>query len=227
MPKPVGFISLDGVGLDRIITRSVGSTRLRIALKGKGGHSWTNFGRPNPIHILGGMVAKARSLKLASDPKTTLTVARWGGGTSVNSIPDEAWLEVDLRSEGSEELEALEGNLFRALEEELAPYEDSEGRLLGLELDTAEIGRRPAGATDQSAPLVKAAIEATRALGEEPNLVSASTDANLAMSLGIPAITMGGGGTGGGIHTRQEWYENRKGPEGILRALLVLLLLSG
>jgi acetylornithine deacetylase/succinyl-diaminopimelate desuccinylase-like protein len=173
------------------------------------------------------MVARARSLELAADPKTTLTVARWGGGSTVNSIPEEAWLEVDLRSEGSEELEALEGDLFQALEEELATYRDSDGRLRGFQLDTTEIGRRPAGATDPSTPLVRAAMEATRALGEEPNLASASTDANLAMSLGIPAITMGGGGTGGGIHTRKEWYENQKGPEGILRAFLVLLLLSG
>jgi len=222
--KPRGFISLDGAGLDRIINRGVGSTRLRIKLTGPGGHSWTDFDRPNPIHILGRIVAKAQTLALSSDPKSTLTVARWGGGTSINSIPQEAWVEVDMRGEAGPQLEALEGDLVRVCEEEVGGRTDSELGQKKLGLQVQEIGRRPAGSTEPSEPLVRAALEATRLLGGEPTLISSSTDANVPMSLGIPAITLGAGGVGGGIHTAEEWYQNRKGPEGILRALLAVLL---
>lgn len=224
--RPRGFISLDGAGLDRIINRGVGSTRLRITLRGSGGHSWTDFGRPNPIHALGRIVARAQALALSPDPKTTMTVARWGGGTSINSLPQEAWVEVDLRSEAGSELEALERDLVRVCGEEVGGSADPKRNPNELCMDVQEIGRRPAGSTETSEPLVRAALEATRILGEEPNLISSSTDANIPMSLGIPAITLGAGGAGGGIHTPEEWYHNREGPEGILRALLTLLLLS-
>jgi tripeptide aminopeptidase len=221
---PIGFISLDGAGLDRIINYGVGSTRLRISVKGPGGHSWTGFGRPNPIHVLGRIVARAQALALSPDPKTTLTVARWGGGNSINSIPQEAWVEVDLRSEAGPELEALEESLLRVCREEVGERTHKAPHSHEAPLEVQEIGRRPAGSTEPSEPLVSAALEATRILGEEPNLISSSTDANIPMSLGIPAITLGAGGSGGGIHTLEEWYHNRKGPEGILRALLTLLL---
>jgi acetylornithine deacetylase/succinyl-diaminopimelate desuccinylase-like protein len=223
---PAGFISLDGIGLDRVINRGVGSTRLRITLRGPGGHSWTDFGLPNPIHALGRIVAQAQALRLPLDPKTTLTVSRWGGGTSINSIPQEAWVEVDLRSEDGPHLEALEGSLMRILEGEIGERNRLGGDPSQLRLEVREIGRRPAGFTDPSDPLVKAALEATRILRVEPKLISSSTDANIPMSMGIPAITLGGGGEGGGIHTLEEWYENRKGPEGILRALLTLVLIG-
>jgi acetylornithine deacetylase/succinyl-diaminopimelate desuccinylase-like protein len=222
---PRGFISLDGVGLDRIIHRGVGSSRLRITLQGPGGHSWTDFGRPNPIHILGTVVARARGLRLPGEPRTTLTVSRWGGGTSINSIPAEAWVEVDLRSEGSAELDRLEARFLQALESETADACDDAGAR-EVRVHIQALGRRPAGATEPSDPLPRAAVEATRILGVEPRLVASSTDANHPMHLGIPAITMGAGGTGGGIHTLEEWYENRQGPEGILRSLLTLLILA-
>ena len=224
-----GFISLDGAGMGRIIHRAVGSTRLRLVVKGSGGHSWTDFGRPNPIHALGRIVARVQTLVLPSDPRATLTIARWGGGTSINSIPQEAWVEVDLRSEDGSILERLEGDLLGICDEVTRGGSDAtdphhELRAHGLSLEVQEIGRRPSGSTDPSHPLVRAAMEATRFLGEEPLLISSSTDANVPMSLGIPAITMGAGGTGGGVHTLDEWYLNQKGPEGILRALLTLLL---
>jgi acetylornithine deacetylase/succinyl-diaminopimelate desuccinylase-like protein len=219
-----GFISLDGVGMDRVINRGVGSTRLRLTLEGPGGHSWMDFGLPNPIHTLGSVVFRAASIPLPDHPRTSLTVARWGGGTSINSIPERAWIEVDLRSEGAEELEALEGELRKVCAEELGDTADSKSRGDGLNLQIEEIGRRPAGATDSSHPLVQAAVEATRKLGQDPKLIASSTDANLPMSLGIPAITLGAGGRGGKIHTVEEWFENENGPEGILRAVLTVLL---
>lgn len=215
--RPRGFVSLDGVGLDRIITRGVGSTRIRVTLRGPGGHSWVDFGRPNPIHALGRIVAVAQAVPLSDQPRTTMTVARWGGGTSINAIPQEAWMELDLRSESDTVLESLEHRLRGFFEEE------SEKEGLGLVLQ--ELGRRPAGSTSEADPLVRAAVEATSMLGEGPRLIASSTDANLPMALGIPAITLGAGGTGGGIHTLEEWYENEKGPEGVFRALLTLLLL--
>ena len=219
-PAPRGFISLDGVGLSRIINRGVGSTRLRISVGGPGGHSWTDFGRTNPIHLLGRVVARAQALSLSKNPKTTLTVARWGGGHSINALPQEAWVELDLRSESSEKLLALEETLLAIVDNEV----EGEGGKEGATLEIKEIGRRPAGSTNSEDALVLAAMEATRSLGQEAKLMGSSTDANYPMSLGIPAITMGAGGRGGGIHTLDEWYENEKGPEGILRALLTLLI---
>jgi len=223
----IGFISLDGVGVDRIITRGVGSTRLRIELRGPGGHSWTDWGLPNPIHTLGRIVTRLEDLALPSGPKTTATVARWGGGKSVNSIPQEAWLEVDLRSEGMEELERLEGALLRLCESEVLRMGDRPGDPgKALQLVVQDLGRRPAGFAPEDGSLVRAAVQATGTLGFDPQVVAASTDANVPMSLGIPAITLGAGGQAGGIHTLDEWYSNWKGPEGILRALLTLALLG-
>lgn len=245
-----GFVSLDGVGLDRIITRGVGSTRIRITLRGPGGHSWTEFGRPNPIHLLGKAVARIQEIVLPSVPRTTLTVSKWGGGRSINAIPEDAWLEMDLRSESGEALESLEEEVRQALIREVAPTghrrgesppeeiwegEDSTPGAMGrptaeahsdVTLQIQDIGRRPAGATSPSDPLVRAAVEATEMLGERVELIASSTDANIPMSLGIPAITLGAGGIAGGIHTLGEWYEDQKGAQGIFRALLTILLLG-
>jgi acetylornithine deacetylase/succinyl-diaminopimelate desuccinylase-like protein len=239
-----GFLSLDGIGLDRIIVQGVGSTRLRVLLRGPGGHSWTDWGTANPIHALGRVVAEAETLPRSKEARTTLTVARWGGGKSINAIPQEAWVEVDLRSEEAGALAWLE-EAFRAVckraqaggDQRVAPGGKSGsggksevgagGTSFGeLTLEIQELGRRPAGSTDPDHPLVRAAVEATRALGHEPLLVPSSTDANLPMSLGVPAITLGAGGTAGGIHTLEEWYRNDQGPEGVLRALHTVLLLS-
>jgi acetylornithine deacetylase/succinyl-diaminopimelate desuccinylase-like protein len=222
----LGFISLDGVGLERVITRGVGSTRLRITLRGPGGHSWADWGLPNPIHQLGRVVSSMGGLPTPDDPRTTATAAKWGGGKSINAIPQEAWVEFDLRSEGPDELSALEAALLRECERVLTrPGQNKEKSSPRLELELQELGRRPAGRTAESSPLVNAAVRATELLGVEPRLTSASTDANIPMSLGIPAITLGAGGEAGGIHTLDEWYSNQKGPEGILRAFLTLVLL--
>jgi acetylornithine deacetylase/succinyl-diaminopimelate desuccinylase-like protein len=165
-------------------------------------------------------------LPTPDSPRTTATAARWGGGKSINAIPQKAWVEIDLRSEGPDELSALEAALLQECERVLTrPGQNEENSPPQLDLELQELGRRPAGRTETSAPLVKAAVRATRTLGFEPRLTSASTDANIPMSLGIPAITLGAGGEAGGIHTLDEWYSNEKGPEGILRAFLTLVLL--
>jgi acetylornithine deacetylase/succinyl-diaminopimelate desuccinylase-like protein len=216
-----GFISLDGVGLNRIINQGVGSTRLRATLRGPGGHSWTDWGLPNPIHALGKVTAAVETLPLPSQPRTTATVARCGGGKSINAIPQEAWIEVDLRSRGPRELKVLEEAFLTSCRRVAQGGSGSSTSSLTLEIH--ELGRRPAGDTPAKEPLVRAALSATRALGVEPKLSASSTDANIPMSLGIPAITLGAGGKAGGIHTLNEWYANEEGPEGILRALLTVL----
>ena len=219
-----GFISLDGVGLDQVINQGVGSTRIRVRLSGPGGHSWTDWGTPNPIHALGRIVAAVETLPLPSQPRTTATVARIGGGKSINAIPQEAWMEVDLRSRGEAELQRLEEGLRAVCRRE---WDDQPGGTSPpLALEVEELGHRPAGATDPDQGLVRAALAATRELGVEATLTASSTDANLPMSLGMPAITLGAGGEAGGIHTLDEWYSNEEGPEGILRALLTLLHLG-
>lgn len=218
-----GFLSLDGVGLDRIISVGVGSTRLRVRVAGPGGHSWTDWGIQNPIHTLGRIISAVDALSLPSDPRTTLTVARVGGGKSINAIPEEGWMEVDIRSRDQEELGRLEER-FRGICRREEQRDADAGRKATMEI--RELGRRPAGATAEDDPLVQAALKASQELGVAASLTASSTDANLPMSLAIPAITLGAGGRAGGIHTLQEWYSNEEGPEGILRALLTLLHLG-
>ena len=222
-----GFISLDGAGIRTVVNRGLGARRFRITLRGRGGHSWVDWGVPNPIHALGRAVGALAAWPPPTSPLLSLTVSRWGGGTSVNTIPGEAWAELDLRSASEQQLAVAEERaraiLGRALEEENSGAAADEDR---LDLDFTLIGDRPAAATSADSPLVEAASAATRALDVEPNLVASSTDANLPMSLGIPAITLGAGGKAGEAHTLEEWYQNTGGPEGVCRALYTVLLIA-
>lgn len=222
----VAFISVDGGGLDRVVVRGVGSRRFRITVRGPGGHSWIDWGLPNPIHALGGAIRELTSEPLPTDPLTTLTVARWGGGTSINAIPQEAWVEVDTRSASEGELERMEGWL-RSTVERCVVDESALGRGSALEVELNRVGRRAAGATDPGHPLVRAAVAATHALGVTAVLTQSSTDANAAMAVGIPALTVGGGGEAGLAHTTGEWYRNVRGPEGVLRALYTVMGFCG
>jgi tripeptide aminopeptidase len=217
------FISLDGAGLSRIVTGGLGSRRFRIAVRGPGGHSWVDWGTPNPIHALGRAVAAFTQLALAQEPRTTLSVGRWSGGTSVNSIPQDAWVELDVRSQSVTELDRLDARIRQSADEALAYVNQSANGRGRAELAVQVIGDRPAGSTDASQPLVRAAVSATQAVGASPELAVSSTDANIPMSLGIPAVTMGAGGEAGLAHTPDEWYRNEGGPEGILRALLTVM----
>ncbi|MGD2071391.1 MAG: M20/M25/M40 family metallo-hydrolase, partial [Gemmatimonadota bacterium] len=222
-----GFVSLDGAGTSRLVTMGLGSRRYRVHARGQGGHSWVDFGTPNPIHALGRLVAGVAALELPEDPATSLTVARWSGGTSINAIPREAWVEMEIRSEEPDPLETLDREMRRLLEQSLARV--NEGAPEGarpVEAQIECIGNRPAGITRPDSPLVRAAAAATRALGARPELAVSSTDANIPMTLGIPALTMGAGGEAGNAHTTDEWYQNENGPNGIVRAVLTVLLLE-
>jgi tripeptide aminopeptidase len=218
------FIALDGAGACRIINAGVGSRRLRVTWTGPGGHSWSDWGTPNAIHAAGRAVASLLQLELPADPRTTLSAGRIGGGTSINAIAGTAWLELDLRSEAREPLFELEARVRVALDHAAAEEGGSTGV---IRCDVAVFGDRPAGVTAASHPLVRSAEEATRAVGLTPQLASSSTDANVAMAVGLPAIAIGAGGDAGGTHTPGEWYDNTGGPAGLERALLVVLAAAG
>ncbi|MEM7418020.1 MAG: M20/M25/M40 family metallo-hydrolase, partial [Gemmatimonadota bacterium] len=210
-----GFISLDGAGLDRVVTRALGSRRYRIEVSGPGGHSWVDWGTPNPIHATAQLAAALTELPLSREPKTTLTIARMGGGKSINAIPQNAWIEVDSRSAGNSQLIDLEVRMREAVDRCADKNRD-------LAFAVHVIGERPGGETPVGAPLLRAALDATRRLGREPILALSSTDANIPMSMGIPALTLGCGGEAGMAHTTDEWYRNVDGPDGIVRALYTI-----
>jgi tripeptide aminopeptidase len=222
------FISVDGVG-DGLTTRAVGSHRYRVTYKGRGGHSYGAFGNPNPAHALGRAIAAIADLKVPTTPKTTFNVGIIRGGTSVNSIPFEASMDVDMRSESAASLTALDAQVQRALRRALAAenarWPKAEDKL-SLAIDT--VGIRPAGTQPDSARIVRVARDAARVLGWTPALSASSTDANVPIGMGLPGITIGGGGRGDGAHGLDEWYED--GPRGWLGpqwATLIVLSLAG
>jgi acetylornithine deacetylase/succinyl-diaminopimelate desuccinylase-like protein len=222
------FIALDGSGLRRIVHRAIGSRRLRVEVRGPGGHSWADRGAPNPIAALGAAVAQIGALALPEPTRTALTVARIGGGTSINAIPDGAWMELDMRSEAPGVLPRLEESV-RAVLARVADHENAARRqgtgALGHAVTV--IGDRPSGITQPREALVRAAGDITYGLGQKPELVGSSTDANVPMALGIPSIAIGVGGDSGGIHTTDEWYSNENGALGVERALLIILAAAG
>ena len=222
--KVDAFLSFDGPGVDRVTNQALGSHRYRVELSGPGGHSWGDFGLPNPVHALGRAVSKLAGYTLPREPRTTFNVGRIEGGASVNAIPEKAAMEVDLRSGADTELHRLDSFFRRAVRQ--AVDEENANRRPGdplLELKIDLIGERPSGETPSDSPLVELAVEATKILGVEPRLDQSSTDSNLPISLGIPAITLGAGGTSGASHTLAEWYDPTDRELGLKRALLVIL----
>lgn len=218
------FVSFDGPGVDRITNRALGSRRYRVEITGPGGHSWGDFGLPNPVHALGRAVAKLAGYPLPREPRTTFNVGRIEGGSTVNAIPEKATMDVDLRSGADGELKRLDSFFRRAVKQ--AGDEENANRRPGdplLEFKLDLIGERPSGETPADSPLVELAMEATKVLGIEPRLDQSSTDSNLPISLGIPAITLGAGGTSGASHTLAEWYDPTDRDLGLKRALLVVL----
>lgn len=222
-----GFISLDGAGIDRIVSSAVGSYRFRATISGRGGHSWVDFGMPNPLHALARAICGWTSLELPQTPTSTLTVARTGGGSSINAIPDLAWAEVDIRSEDPGVIGDLVRRSQQIVESAVASESDRARKGPELRLDIEVLGERPPGASDPSTPLLHVACAATEAVGDTPCALSASTDANVAMALGIPAVTLGAGGQAGLAHTTDEWFRNVRGVEGIVRALLTIVGFAG
>jgi tripeptide aminopeptidase len=221
-------IALDGAGDERIVHRALGSRRYHIAFRGTGGHSWTAYGIPNPIHAAAIAAARLARLRLPAEPRTTLSVGRIGGGISVNAIPDVGWLELDLRSTSSALLERYDREI-RAVAA-AAEEEENTRRAPGtppLACLVSVIGDRPSGETPPDHVLVNLALEATRLAGRAPELATASTDANIPISLGIPAIAIGAGGRGGDAHTPSEWYDNTDGHLGVARALAIVVGAAG
>ena len=218
------FVSLDGPGLEGITHRAVGSRRYRVRYAGAGGHSWGDFGVPNPVHAAGRTIARLIAYPAPKNPRTTFNVGRVEGGAGVNCIAQDASMDVDLRSESPDELQRLDAYFRRAARE--AADEENAARRPGtppLELELKLIGDRPGGETPTTAPLVRLAEEATRALGSQSRLDCSSTDSNIAISLGVPAITVGAGGLSANSHTLDEWYDPRGRELALNRALLVLL----
>jgi tripeptide aminopeptidase len=219
------FVSVDGTGLG-ITHIGVGSLRYRVAFSGPGGHSYGAFGLANPIHALGRAMAKIADFQVPAQPKTTFNVGRIGGGTSVNSIAFEAWMEIDMRSADSAALRSVDAEFHRAVDTAL---EEENGRWNNrgkLAVDKKLVGDRPAGRTPDTAPIVQAAVSVTRALEIEVRLDEGSTDSNIPMSLGIPAITIDGGGRGTGAHSLGETFDSTASEQGTQRALLLAIALT-
>ena len=225
------FISLDPFGWGNdITTAGMGSKRFKVIFKGPGGHSFGSFGLVSPAYALGNAIAKLSRMQVPQRPKTTFNVGVVGGGTSVNSIPFESWMEVDIRSETKEELNRAVENfthlMQEAAEEENRARSTSQGK---IEIDVKLIGDRPFGEVSENAAIVQTAEAVIRAFGMTPTLGVSSTDANIPLSMGIPAITLESGGTGLRNHTLDEWIDVEKTPSvrGIHIDMGVLLSLAG
>ena len=220
------FVAIDGTG-NSITNIGVGSRRYRVTFRGTGGHSYNNFGRPNPAHALGRAVARISDLQVPSRPKTTFSVGRIGGGTSVNAIPAESWFEIDLRSADDASLDVLQRSV-QAIVTDAVALENARWNQPGALTVTFErVGNRPAGKTDERSPIVQAAVSISSMLGMTAAVGEASTDANIAMQLNIPAIAVGGGGRGSGSHTLDESFDSTgssRGTERVLRLAIALAM---
>jgi tripeptide aminopeptidase len=222
------MIALDGAGDERIVNRALGARRFRISYNGPGGHSWGAYGVPNAVHAAGIAVAKLALISLPTEPRTTLTVGRIGGGLSVNSIPGHAWLEIDIRSTSEAALTRVSKEVTLIMR--AAADVENDRRAHGsppLSCGLEVIGERPCGELPEDHSLVQMAIHATRLVNREPELATASTDSNVPISLGIPAVTIGAGGRGGEAHTQSEWFRNLDGPLGLGRALTLVVGAAG
>jgi len=225
---------LDGAGSDTIVAEALGSRRFEIIVRGPGGHSWSDFGMPNPILVLARAIHAFSQTTLPSSPKTTFNIGVIRGGTSVNSIPESASMRVDIRSTSMAEMERLEAALRfaieQAVEEESRASErrtTSQKRFSGLSYEIVAIGNRPAGELDGNARILRVIRAVDVHLGNAAQIQRASTDANIPLSLGREAIAIGGGGVGGGAHTLQEWFDCSGRDLGLKRILLTLLALAG
>jgi tripeptide aminopeptidase len=224
------MIAIDGGESKRIVYGGVGSHRYRVTFHGPGGHSWGAFGLANPHHALGRAIAifdQNATAVTSVGEKTSYNIGRIGGGTSINSIPFESWAEIDMRSGEQDKIDAIDAVLQAAIKQALE--EENAGRLSGpaLTVDIKQVGKRPAAKGDIRQPLVQLASAVTRSFGITPEFELSSTDSNIPISLGVPAVTMSRGGIGGGAHSLGEWWQNADGHLGIQIAMLTLLLEAG
>ena len=216
-------VALEGGGTNTVVTRALGSTRLRIEVTGPGGHSWSDAGRPNPILLLSRVLVAIADIELPRDPLTTLNAGHIAGGTSVNSIPETATVLLDLRSTYPAQLAAAEAAIRGICDGLLPPPSAKKGASRPAKITVQNIGNRPAAVLPDDSPLLDTLRAVDRHLTLRTETRLGSTDANIPLSKGIPAIAMGTGGSGGGIHTLQEWYDPT-GRETALRRVLLTLL---
>jgi acetylornithine deacetylase/succinyl-diaminopimelate desuccinylase-like protein len=225
---------LDGAGCDTIVSEALGSRRFEVVMRGPGGHSWSDFGTANPISVLARAIQLFTQISIPSSPKTTFNIGTIQGGTSVNSIPESASMRVDIRSSSASEMERLEA----ALRNSISFGVEEECRILErrgsehkppheISFEVIGIGDRPAGDLDPNAHILHVIRAVDAELGNVAAVQRASTDANIPLSLGREAIAIGGGGSGGGAHTLQEWFDCAGRELGLKRILLALLALSG
>ena len=224
------FITVDSPDMDRIAVGGVGSKRYRVTFKGPGGHSYGAFGLVNPMFAMADAVARLGHIKVPAVPKTTYSASVTGGGTSINSIPNSVWTDFDLRSEAPDELAKLEATFLDLIQQSVATENAARSTQNGpIVAEIQKTGDRPAGHTDESSELVQVAHAAFSAHGFRPGFESSSTDANIPMSLGIPAIKIGSGGTGGRGHSLEEWIDVAPEPSirGMAAGLATVLAIAG
>ena len=213
------FIAIDVGGTQRVTHQALGSRRVRIRMSGPGGHSWADFGRPNPVLAIAAAIHAFANNSIGRRSGVSFNVGLIRGGIAVNAIPPEAFAEVDLRATAAANLNDLDNHLQKSVKAAVAAS--------GVECRLEMMGERPSGETAVSSSIVQAAIEATKHFGIEPRLDVGSTDANVPMSLGIPAIAIGGGGSSGNVHTPEEWFDPTNRHIGIQRLLLLVATLAG
>ncbi len=225
-----GFISIDGTDVGRITYLATGSHRYEVTFSGPGGHSFSAFGRPSAIHAMGRAIAAIADLTTPDDPKTTFTVGMVSGGTSVNAIAAEAKLLMDMRSNREKELLEIEAKFFDALKK-AAAEENARWKSDKITVQTKLVGDRPAGVQPSDSGIVQAAWASAQILGQKPSLGSgSSTDSNLPINLGIPAVTLGGGGKEDNNHSPSEWFDPKDaylGPQRVFLAILGLMGVEG
>jgi tripeptide aminopeptidase len=227
--KLKAVVVLDGSATDHVTTKALASRRLEALITGPGGHSWSDFGMPNPINALIRGSVRFINTKVPVNPRTTFNIGQIEGGTSVNSIPYEARIKIDIRSESEDELGRLETALRDCISTGVRDEMDSaRDRSKGkLESRVELLGSRPGGELASSSPLLAALRSADDAIGNQSRIERSSTDANIPLSLGIDAISIGAGGSGGGAHSLQEWYDSAGREAGLKRALLTVLGIAG
>jgi len=226
-------IALDGSATEYVTTAALASRRVEISITGPGGHSWSDFGTPNPIHALGRGIGRFVAARVPESPRTSFNIGEIEGGTSVNSIPARAQMKVDLRSESDMELGKIESflrdSVQSGIDEEMAAARDRgmAGGTTTLDLKISVLGVRPAGELPENSPLLAALLAADTRLGNRSRRERSSTDANIPLSVGIHAISIGAGGRSGGAHTTEEWFEPTGRELGLQRVALTLLAVAG
>jgi tripeptide aminopeptidase len=218
------FISIDGTGV-HITNVAVGSHRYRVTFKGPGGHSFGAFGMANPMGAMGRAIAKIQEMQVPKQPKTTFNVGRVGGGTSVNSIPFESWMEVDMRSSDPASLAAVDAGFQKAVDTAVSEENQRWGKAGVITAVKELVGDRPAGSTPENSAIVRTGLATATALGFSANLGEGSTDSNIPMSMKIPSITIGGGGRGREAHALTESFDTTDAWMGTQHALLLTVAL--